>query len=578
MANLDNYLKNIFDLLNKNEFDKALELCDQNTQVKIEHIVYNFKGAIYLKKKDLIKAQENFLFSIKSNKDFIDPYKNLFLIYNNKKKFSKLLEIAFKILEFDTKSPIYNFQIAYALEKVGRLSKSLEYYEKAQKFGFKDKKKILNNIANIYFNLGKIDKSIKLYENAYLNSTDDKILINNLLGAYLEKRDIKKSKYYLNEAKKLDANYINFKLNKAKYLFLVNKIDEAINLLEQIISIDDDIASIALLCKIYFRTNRLSHGNKLLNDKFLSYPNDPKLLRFKGFRSLIDGDFDKGWKLYELRHSNLDKRFPKIPEWNGEDLSSKKILIYNEQGIGDAIQFSKYLINLNKKCKNIDFIVNKNLYDLFDTSNHDGLNLITEDNIDLDKYNFKISLGSLVKFFYKDINLTKKNLIKIDLNEINSFKKEIDKKKLNIGIAWSGNFYGPKEPHRSIPLDKFKDIISSDCNFYCLQNEIWESDQKIFDQINIINKGNLKLKPLCAFIYNLDLVISSDTSILHLAASLGKETWGVLSLDPDWRWGKFIEFYKYENIKFYRQNEFNNWENVIQLIKKDLEIKLKSQS
>lgn len=282
--------------------------------------------------------------------------------------------------------------------------------------------------------------------------------------------------------------------------------------------------------------------------------------------------------MYELRHSNLDKRFPKIPEWNGEDLSSKKILIYNEQGIGDAIQFSKYLINLNKKCKNIDFIVNKNLYDLFDTSNHDGLNLITEDNIDLDKYNFKISLGSLVKFFYKDINLTKKNLIKIDLNEINSFKKEIDKKKLNIGIAWSGNFYGPKEPHRSIPLDKFKDIISSDCNFYCLQNEIWESDQKIFDQINIINKGNLKLKPLCAFIYNLDLVISSDTSILHLAASLGKETWGVLSLDPDWRWGKFIEFYKYENIKFYRQNEFNNWENVIQLIKKDLEIKLKSQS
>ena len=136
MVNLDNYLKNIFDLFNKNEFDKALELCDQNTQIKIEHIVYNFKGAIYLKKKDLIKAQENFLFSIKSNKDFIDPYKNLFLIYNNKKEFNKLLEIAFKILEFDTKSAIYNFQTAYALEKIGHLSKSLEYYEKAEKFGF----------------------------------------------------------------------------------------------------------------------------------------------------------------------------------------------------------------------------------------------------------------------------------------------------------------------------------------------------------------------------------------------------------------------------------------------------------
>ena len=74
----------------------------------------------------------------------------------------------------------------------------------------------------------------------------------------------------------------------------------------------------------------------------------------------------------------------------------------------------------------------------------------------------------------------------------------------------------------------------------------------------------------------MDLVISSDTSILHLAASLGKETWAVLSLDPDWRWGKFMNFYKYENIKFYRQNEFNNWKNIIQIIKKDLAKKLEA--
>ena len=310
MLNLNNYLKNIFDLFNKNEFDKALELCNQNKQVKIQYIVYNFKGAIYLKKKDLINAQENFLSSIKCNKDFIDPYKNLFVIYNNKKEFSNLLEIAFKILEFDKKSPIYNFQTAYALEKKNHLSKSLEYYEKALKLGFKDKKKIFNNLANIYLNLGKVDKSIELYEIVYLENTKDKILLNNLVSAYIEKRNIEKSEFYLNEAKKLDDNYINFKYNKAKYLFLINKIDEAINLLEEIITVEDDIAFIGLLCKIYFRTNKTTNGNKLLNEKFLKYPKDPKLLRFVGFRSLNNGDFDKGWKLYEHRHSNLDKRFP----------------------------------------------------------------------------------------------------------------------------------------------------------------------------------------------------------------------------------------------------------------------------
>ena len=574
MVNLNNYLKNIFDLFKNNEFDKALELCNQNTQKKIKHIVYNFKGAIYLKKKNLINAQENFLNSIKSNKDFIDPYKNLFVIYNNKKEFNNLLEIALKILEFDKKNPTYNFQAGYALEKNGHLLKSLECYNEAHDLGFKDKKKIFNNLANVYFNLGKIDKSVELYEKAYLENTNDKILLNNLLGAYLEKRNIEKSEFYINKAKKLDSNYINFKYNKAKYLFLTHKIDEAINLLEEIISTENDIPCICLLCKIYFRTNRLSYGNKLLIKKFLEYPNDPELLIFVGFRSLFDGDFDKGWKLYDHRHLILEKRFPSIPEWNGEDLSSKKILVYSEQGIGDAIQFSKYLINLNKVCKNIDFMLNKNLIGIFDTSNHDGLNLITKDNVDLNKYNFKIPLGSIIKFFYKDFNLITKNLIKVDIDEINSFKNEIDKNKLNIGIAWSGNFYGPKQPHRSIPLDKFKDVISSDFNFYCLQNEIWESDQKTFNEINVINKGDLKLKPLIAFIHNLDLVISCDTSILHLAASLGKETWGVLSLDPDWRWGKFLEFYKYKNLKLYRQNKFNEWQDVIKIIKKDLTKKI----
>ena len=143
MPNLDINLKNIFDLFKNNELDKALELCDQNTQKKIEHIIYNFKGAIYLKKQNIIKAQENFLSSIESNKDFIDPYKNLFIIYNNKKEFNNLVEIAFKILEFDKKSSVYNFQVGYALEKNGHLSKSLEYYEKANNLGFNDKKKII---------------------------------------------------------------------------------------------------------------------------------------------------------------------------------------------------------------------------------------------------------------------------------------------------------------------------------------------------------------------------------------------------------------------------------------------------
>jgi ADP-heptose:LPS heptosyltransferase len=63
-------------------------------------------------------------------------------------------------------------------------------------------------------------------------------------------------------------------------------------------------------------------------------------------------------------------------------------------------------------------------------------------------------------------------------------------------------------------------------------------------------------------IQNLDLVLSSDTSILHLAASLNKETWGLLNLYPDWRWGAFNKLHPYKSLKLFQQRAFNKWEDV----------------
>ena len=82
-------------------------------------------------------------------------------------------------------------------------------------------------------------------------------------------------------------------------------------------------------------------------------------------RDLYDGDFESGWKNYELRISSMNNLYSEIPKWKGEELSKKKLLVYNEQGIGDCIQFSKYLLPLAKYCKDIDFIPNKKLKEIF---------------------------------------------------------------------------------------------------------------------------------------------------------------------------------------------------------------------
>ena len=92
--------------------------------------------------------------------------------------------------------------------------------------------------------------------------------------------------------------------------------------------------------------------------------------------------------------------------------------------------------------------------------------------------------------------------------------------------------------------------------------------------MNLIDYSNYKLDEIASIIQNLDLVITSDTSILHLSASLNKETWAMLSLHPDWRWGKFNSINPYPSLKFFNQSKFNDWCDVEDAIFLELENKI----
>jgi hypothetical protein len=274
-------------------------------------------------------------------------------------------------------------------------------------------------------------------------------------------------------------------------------------------------------------------------------------------RFLFQGNFEIGWKYYEQRYSKLKHIFNDIAEWKGENIYKKSIVVYNEQGLGDSIQFSKFLIPLLKLTKNVTFLVQKNIINIF-KKDIPNLKIISKENFQ-EKFDFKISLGSLLKFFYNE---------KIDenflINNKSSFElpSVINKDKLNVGIAWSGSFNGPNEPYRSIPLESLNKIFSLDVNFYCLQKEIWERDLIQFKKTKIINLGNYSLSEMVTIIQNLDLVISSDTSILHLSASLNKETWGLFNTYPDWRWGAFSKIHPYKSLKIFKQKAFNKWDDV----------------
>ena len=207
-----------------------------------------------------------------------------------------------------------------------------------------------------------------------------------------------------------------------------------------------------------------------------------------------------------------------------------------------------------------------------------NLNIDIEESIQDKIFDYKITLGSILKYFYTTKLNENENLIKIHKDSYNKWSKKFDSKKINVGIAWSGSITGPNEPYRSIPLKSLNKLFSLDVNFFCLQNEIWERDLDYFKSSKIVNFGKYNFNELTSIIPNLDLVISSDTSLLHLSASLNKETWGILNLSPDWRWGKFNTINPYTSLKLFKQKNFANWDIVVNEIYVKLNKKVKELS
>ena len=562
-------LKEIVEKIKNRELEKALKLCDNYNDKNSQYIISNFKGVIHLIKGDLELSEKNLLKSIELKPEFEDPIKNLYSLFLKKKNFKKVLFYAKKLVQINNNNNEYYYKLAYAHGLNHNLNETLEYYKKYISLDGKNKKQAFNNIGCLYLQRNN-PKTAKDFFLKGIDFGEDKIIINNLLKSYIFLRDKENSDIFFEKAKNIDKEFIEFKYNKAKYLILNNQIEEAIKILVE--NIDNSQFLITLLV-LYSNIGRKEECDKIIDKSKERVINEPEFLNYFGLKLLYEGNFEDGWKYYEHRNSKITDFFKDTQEWTGEKIDNKSIIVFNEQGIGDSIQFSKYIIPLTKISKNVTFAVQTNIQNLF-RNDVPNLTIGTIKDYKNKKFDFKIPLGSLIKFFFKE-NLNKdENLLQTNKDRDLKWREKINKDKLNVGVVWSGSYNGANEPYRSVPLKSLKKIFSLNANFYCLQNEIWDRDKDDFRSLNIIDYGKFKLDEVSSIIKNLDLIITSDTSILHLSASLHKETWGMLALHPDWRWGEFNKINPYSSLTIYNQLSFNDWRNVENQIYSDLEKKI----
>ena len=288
-----------------------------------------------------------------------------------------------------------------------------------------------------------------------------------------------------------------------------------------------------------------------------------------GIQNLKIANFDEGWRYYEYRidKNNLPKlNYPK----SISELKSKKILIKSEQGFGDMIQFSRFIKLIEDCTDEIDFLIPKGLAGLFNFNKTKTI-FKKEKN-----YDFEIYLCSIPYLF----RINEKNILELSYDNFQiSNKKRLSKKnsKIKIGLTWSGKVSHSYDYLRSFSLKELEPLLTDNSyEFYCLQKDIRNEDLTYLNKSNIINIGNLSFSEISKKIIDLDLVLSSCTSLLHLSSSLNVNTWAMLPFSSDWRWilnRKTSPWYK--NLKIYQKNENDSWYDLIIKIKSDLKKEFK---
>ena len=307
------------------------------------------------------------------------------------------------------------------------------------------------------------------------------------------------------------------------------------------------------------------------------------------YLELLIGDQVKGHEMYEKRDKNhfLKKYggsgFKEMQKINTRKNSNEKLIILNEQGFGDDIMFSRYLKPLVELGYKPTMMEQPELIDLMKLSpDLDGIEIrsnLPECDPNTFKYRtFLLSLPYIMGDFLKKkpdpLFIDSKRIIEKDLRNRNKINNTLTSKKFKVGFSWSGNPKHHRHFNRSIELTKFSEIFDNhDIEFFAIQKGINPVDKKILKNYkNVKNCDDLLADFLhtAYLVSKMDMIISVDTSLVHLSGSMKKETKLLLPKVPDWRWGVDSKQEWYPSVENFRQTTIDDWSDPINKIKKVL--------
>lgn len=295
---------------------------------------------------------------------------------------------------------------------------------------------------------------------------------------------------------------------------------------------------------------------------------------------LLRGAYDEGWREYEYRWTvrNMAIRRPRLqqPLWLGqEDIAGRRVLLYAEQGLGDTIQFCRFAPLVAERGATVIVGAQPELRPLLSALDgvHDVVDRSEVPPI-FDLYcpfmSLPLALGTTEATIPARVPY-----LSVPAGHAATWDERLGVRNgPRIGLAWSGNREHRNDHHRSIPLAMLAPLLSAGPAFHCLQRDMRPEDVPSFAIAGNIRFHGPELNDFsdtAALISRMDLVISVDTSVAHLAGALGRPVWLLLPYAPDWRWMLNRDDSPwYPTMRLFRQPAPRDWESVIALVARAL--------
>jgi tetratricopeptide (TPR) repeat protein len=430
----------------------------------------------------------------------------------------------------------------------GKLEKSVDHCRQALRIQ-PDNVAAYVNLGNALLDQGKVEEAIVAFRHALRISPHLAEAHSNLATAFTRQERFDEAIQCYREALRLKPNYAAAYFNLATIAQVLGHFDEAAAFYEQSFSCDAQFA--------------VAHLNR-------------------SFLWLLRANFAKGWSEYEWRWRTTGFQRPAFdqPRWDGSELHGRTILLYAEQGLGDTLQFIRYVPGVRQRGGRAIVQCQAPLQQLL--ASMPGIEELVPEGASLPAFDVQAPLLSLPGIFNTSLQTLPSAVpyLAADADLVTHWQRRLDALQgFKVGIAWQGNPTFRNDRLRSIPLNQWNRLAQVEgVHLISLQKGPGtEQLAKLRGQFSVVDLGESldeasgAFMDTAAIMMNLDLVISSDSAVPHLAGALGVPVWVALPLAPDWRWLLEREDSPwYPTMRLFRQQRYGNWDDVFERMAEEL--------